>query len=379
VLRKYKQWNIIILVFIVTFKMRGHYIPLHNTYDVHLKWYAAFVWIVLLIGGTVTFMVLYVNASGEQRRTVLKCQSNYDIKSDLLGRICSDFVRDVNSYNTGMRIEPMGPGGYVPVKLSETQVADGYADCVFTGLGYSVNGDKTLQLLTSIPFGSSANSYLSYILHGGGLQKLNTRAKTMGLYVHPMALLPPETGGWYTTPIISTANWSSVRMRIYGMAREIITRLNGTAVFLAQNEIIEAITSGTINAAEFSSIEVDAHMGLPEVLDYWYAPAWNQPATVLYFVVNFDVWTQLGNTKQERIQEILIKNMYSEYMFSVHAQYKYYVQYNSSLQRFPEPVLNDMRNAWTSILSENIDVKNEYDEIMQYEREYEAYLNAMRI
>lgn len=311
---------------------------------------------------------------------VFRFQSSYDLDTPIFAPTFMDLVKKLNQNVNGVLLDPRGPNGYVPVLDTEIAIKNGTLDCAFTGLSYSVLQDSFYELFTSVPFGISADSYLSYLFEKGGVKQLNKKAEKDGLFFFPMCCLPPETGGWFQKEINSIDDFKGLNMRIYGLARNIVENLGVNPVFLPQTELIPSIEAGIIDAVEFSTIEIDAFTQLPQYMKYWYAPAWNQLSTVLYFVINLKQWQSLSCKQQNLIQLLLKENMYSNYISSNQNQITFLNKYQSQLRFFPDSVLQAMRASWEQWLDkpENIEIKKEHEKIKQYGIQYESYENIMK-
>ena len=320
--------------------------------------------------------ILYNQCRNNQ---TLRMQSSYYLDTPTISSIYKKFIEDINQDVFGLKIIGKGPGGYVPVTDTEKAIINGELDCAYTGLGYSIQQSEILELYTSVPFGFPGDAYISYILHGGGLDRLNQVGAKLGLYYYPMALLPPETGGWFNKEIKNTSDFKNIRMRIYGIGRSIIEMLGGKGIFLAQNDIIPAVNAGLVDAVEFSTIEIDDHLGLPSIFKYWYSPSWNQYSTILYFVINLKVWNNLSQAQRDSIHEILLANLYNKYIENNRTQYNYLIKYENKLRKFPPNVLRDMKSAFKKILDENKNLKNEYYNMKDYVDKYLTYEKIMHI
>ena len=309
-----------------------------------------------------------------------KFQSSYGLTTPILGPVFTELNTKINSFVPCLTMCPKGPDGYVPVLETEKAILDGRLDCAFTGLSYSFAQNSIFELFTSVPFGIEADAYITYLFDKGGLERLNIEAEKDGFFFYPMALLPPETGGWFNKEITTIADFSDITMRIYGLGRNIMEEVGAKTVFLPQSAIIPALKSGEINAAEFSTIEIDESIGLPETLKYWYTPSWNQLSTVLYFVCNIKKWKSLTVKQQEMTKAFLRENMQNNYLTSNSKQIDYLLKYKSQLKVFPDNVLDSMKVAWENWLNkpENQEVKIEYEKIRAFGVQFSSYDDIMK-
>ena len=304
----------------------------------------------------------------------LRFQSSYLLQTPIIGKCFKDLNKQVNKFVNKVEFLPRGPDGYVSTLDLEKEISKGVnIDCAFSGLSYSfVNRNKIYELYTSVPFGIEAEAYISYIFKEGSLDILNKEAEKNNLYFYPMCLLPPETGGWYQKEINSIEDFKNIKMRIYGLSREIIKEIGGEAFLIPQNKITEATKKGIIDACEFSTIEIDESINLPSLYKYWYAPSWNQLSTILYFVINLDVWKSLTVKQRQEIQIMCKEELLENYLFSNDRQIDFLEKYKNQLKIFNDETINGLKNAFDKVLNkeENIFLKQEYTKMKDYQEKF---------
>jgi len=310
----------------------------------------------------------------------LKFQSSYNFNTPLLGTVFTTLVGKINDYVPCVKMLAKEPNGYAPVLQIEKALNDGRLDCAFTGLNYSFLLNTFYELYSTVPFGMTSTAFVSYLFEEGAIEKLNKEAEKHNLFFYPMCLVPPELGGWFNKEIKHPSDFSDIKMRLYGIGRNVIEALGGSTVFLPQNEIVPALKAGLINSAEFNIMQIDETLGLPETCKYFYTPAWNQLSTVLYFVCNLKKWNSICTHIQDMIKLILKENMYTNYLFSNDTQIDYLIKYQSQLRIFPDNVIFAMKNAWLEWLNlpKNKDLKDEYFIMKAYEAKFNSYEDFMK-
>ena len=310
----------------------------------------------------------------------LRFQSSYLLDTPIIGNCFNDLTNQVNEFVDKVELLPRGPDGYVPTLDLEKEISEGKnIDCAFSGLSYSFIQNSIYELYTSVPFGLEPEAYISYIFKEGALDRLNKEAEKDNLYFYPMCLLPPETGGWFQKEINTIEDFKGIKMRIYGIGRQILQELGAETFLIPQNQIKESTESGSINACEFSTIQIDDSIDLPQLYKYWYAPSWNQLSTVLYFVINLDVWKSLTDKQREHIQIMCKEELLENYLFNNDIEIEFVNKYKEQLRIFNDDVLDGLRNTFNNILDkpENIEIKEEYNKMREYQEKFFAYQNLM--
>ena len=197
------------------------------------------------------------------------------------------------------------PGKLVPPKEILESVSTGAVNAGYVTPGYLRGqlGDKG-GILSAVPFGPDAPEFMAWIYHGNG------RALWQGLYddagfnVHsiPCGIIAPETSGWFTKEINSTADLDGLRMRFFGLGALVMEKLGVSTSQLPGGEIVPALEKGAIDATEFSMPAIDRRLGINKVLKYNYFPGWHQPATLFDLIINGDTWKTMTETQQQIVE-----------------------------------------------------------------------------
>lgn len=270
---------------------------------------------------------------------------------------------------------------FVESQFIEEAVSSGKIQGAFLPLSFlSGINDTLFELYTSQPFGINSTAFLSYMFNAGGLERLNKEyGEPKNLYFIPMCIVPPEVGGWFQKEMKTTQDFQDLKMRILGLGRYIIQGLGGETVLLPQKEIVNAVKTGIINSVEFSTIEIDDFTGLPEVLNYWYTPAWNQLSSIFYLVVNRQSWFAIDNRRRCQMISIIQENMYLFYLEDELKNSVIFEKLISQKREFSTEILGAMRKVWREYLDkeENIEIRDEYDKMKTYEVIFNEYELAM--
>jgi len=93
-------------------------------------------------------------------------------------------------------------------------------------------------------------------------------------------------------------------MRIPGLAGEVLTNLGGEQISIAGGEILPAIETGAIDAAEFVGPTDDLILGL-DGFDgqlFYYHPGWWEPGTAVEVEFPLELWNDLPEEYQAAIE-----------------------------------------------------------------------------
>ena len=161
---------------------------------------------------------------------------------------------------------------------------------------YYVDLSPVQQFGTTVPFGLTQRQQNAWLYHAGGLKILNEfYAAEHGIITFPAGSTGCQMGGWFTSEVRTVADLRGLRMRIPGIAGQVLENLGGVQVDLGANEIRDAIARGEIDSAEFVGPTDDLILGLDEFDGdlYYYHPGWWEPSTTLEVQISLERWNEL--------------------------------------------------------------------------------------
>jgi TRAP-type mannitol/chloroaromatic compound transport system substrate-binding protein len=181
------------------------------------------------------------------------------------------------------------PGGPAVLDAVET----GTVECGYTLAYYSVGKDPTYAFATTLPFGFGTRLQLSWWLRGGGSELMGAFFKTKNLVAVPIGNSTAQMGGWFRKEIKTLADLKGLKMRIPGLAGQVMAKLGAVPQQLAAGEIFTALERGTIDAAEWAHPAEDERMGFQKVAPFYYAPGWWEPNAMIHLFINDKAWEAL--------------------------------------------------------------------------------------
>ena len=81
-------------------------------------------------------------------------------------------------------------------------------------------------------------------------------------------------GGWFRKEIKTVADLKGLKMRIGGIAGQVLQKLGVVPQQIAGGDIYPALEKGTIDAAEWVGPYDDEKLGFQKVAPYYYYPGW---------------------------------------------------------------------------------------------------------
>mgnify|MGYP003333356087 CR=1 FL=1 len=117
--------------------------------------------------------------------------------------------------------------------------------------------------------------------------------KDFGMISFPAGNTGVQMGGWFRKEIKSVADFKGLKMRIGGLAGQVLAKLGAVPQQIAGGDIYPALERGTIDAAEWVGPYDDEKLGFNKVAPYYYAPGWWEGNAALHMMVNQAKWNEL--------------------------------------------------------------------------------------
>jgi TRAP-type mannitol/chloroaromatic compound transport system substrate-binding protein len=184
-------------------------------------------------------------------------------------------------------------------------VRDGGANAGHTASYYYTGIDPATQFGTAVPFGLTSRQQNAWLYEGGGLELMRDfYATEFGVIQFPAGNTGVQMGGWFTKEINSVSDIQGLTMRIPGIAGQVLNNLGGEQVSLAGGDILPAIETGAIDAAEFVGPTDDLILGLDQLGSqlFYYHPGWWEPGPSLEVELPLSAWNELPEVYQAAVE-----------------------------------------------------------------------------
>ncbi|WP_176083819.1 TRAP transporter substrate-binding protein [Martelella sp. HB161492] len=151
---------------------------------------------------------------------------------------------------------------------------------------YYIGQDMTYGLGTAVPFGMNARLKNAWLYQGGGNELFDEFFATQGLVGRPAGNTGAQMGGWFRKEINSVDDLKGLKMRIAGLAGQVMAKLGVTPQQIAGGDVYSALERGSIDASEFVGPYDDLSLGLVKVAKYYYYPAWWEGGPTIHAFIN---------------------------------------------------------------------------------------------
>lgn len=301
-----------------------------------------------------------------------------------LGKRFTAKLRRASSGN--MQITFSDPGKPIAAENCFAAVADGKVQACWSSPGYWRSKEKALSLFSGVPFGPDAQEYMAWYYYGGGRELLEEIYNRHGLKSVLCGVTAAEGGGWFKNEIKSVEDFKGMKIRIFGLGARVVEKLGATPLRLRGSEVVKALQSGQIAAAEYSIPTIDVGLGLHNVVKNYYLPGWHKPATLLEFLVSRKAWDELPNPAKGMIQNACgdtLREGLAEGASLQPAAIRELRAKGVAVRRLPKDVLKALEEAWQKVADEESEAdplfKKVWRSMTSFRAEYRLWSNRNQL
>jgi TRAP-type mannitol/chloroaromatic compound transport system substrate-binding protein len=245
-------------------------------------------------------------------------------------------------------IRPFAAGELVPGFEVLDACQRGTVECGQTQGFYYIGKNKAFAFDSALPFGLNSRMQNAWLYYGGGLELVRNLYREYNTIVFPAGNTGVQMGGWWRREMESVADLRGRKVRIPGIAGEILARLGAVPQTIPGSDIYPALEKGTIDAAEWVGPYDDEKLGFFRVAPHYYFPGWWEGCSCLSFIVNLNEWAKLPQAYKEAFEVASAEanvRMVAAYDAKNPPALARLVQQGVKLHPFPKDVMSAALNA----------------------------------
>jgi len=200
------------------------------------------------------------------------------------------------------QIRTFAAGEIVPGLQVVDAIQNGTVEMGQTASYYFFGKDPTFALGTVVPFGLNTRQMNAWLIEGGGDQLLNDFYKGYNIHGIPCGNTTAQMGGWFRKEINTVEDLKGLKMRIAGLAGEVMTKLGVVPQQLAGGDIYPALEKGTVDAAEWVGPYDDQKLGFAKIAPNYYYPGWWEGNAAFHLFVGLEKWNALPKHYQSIVR-----------------------------------------------------------------------------
>ncbi len=258
---------------------------------------------------------------------------------------------------TGNRfqIQSFAAGEIVPGLQVLDAVQNGTVQVGHSAMYYYVGKDPAFAVGCAVPFGPNARQYNAWWTVGGGDALYNELLADYGVHGLLCGNTGAQMGGWYRKEIRTVADLKGLKMRIAGIAGQVLAKLGAVPQQLAGPDVYPALERGTLDAAEWVGPYDDEKLGFNRVAKFYYYPAWWEGGPALHLIVNRKAWNDLPREYQSALEAAAHEGntlMLARYDAGNPTALKRLVATGTQLRPYPRPVMEACHKAAQEVYAE---------------------------
>ena len=286
-------------------------------------------------------------------------------------------ARQVSELTDGkFQIQVFASGEIVPGLQALDATQNGTVEACHTVSYYYVGKNPTFAVAASVPFGLNARQQNSWMYQGGGMELLNEFFKKSNVIGLPCGNTGTQMGGWFRKEIKTVADLGGLKMRIGGIAGQVLQKLGVVPQQIAGGEIYPALEKGTIDAAEWVGPYDDEKLGFSKVAPYYYYPGWWEGGPSVHAFFNLDKYNELPKAYKAALTNATAYTntwMQARYDMQNPPALRRLIESGVQLRPFPQPVMEACLKAsnelYNELSAQNDDFKKAIQAMIAYRNE----------
>jgi len=266
-------------------------------------------------------------------------------------------ARSIESLSEGrITVKTYGAGELVPALEVFDAVREGKAALANSMPYYWTGKDKLAAFFSACPGGLTAEEQNAWIYHGGGQELWDEFYAQYNLKGFVTGTFGSQQIGWFNKEINSLDDLQGLKIRITGLAGEVMDRLGASTTLLPIGEVMAALQSGTLDATEFLGGWVDSAFGFPKVVKNFYGPGFHEPGSAEELLVNLEEWNALPDDLKSVVDHACrTENAYHSALFAHNqamALRQISQEYGVNVTTMPDEVLMALFKTSREVVSE---------------------------
>ena len=276
-------------------------------------------------------------------------------------RVFAKTLKHISDGQLGAKI--IEPGRVAPTRDMLDAVVNGDLEAAFTWSGYAAAKAPVLALFATVPFGPDPEEMTTWILEGDGGRLHHYAYDKLGVTGIPCGMQGPKGGGWFRGDLDTVQDFKGLRLRYGHIVGPVIEHMGATVVPLPPGDFFYQLQQGHVDGGEMSTPAMDAALGFDKLGLPYYMPGWQQPSSVLDFLMRKDKWEALPKAQRAQIETACRANITWMLSRSAHTQTLALEKLRASgvtIKQWSPELLDAFRKNTEIVLKERADADPEF-------------------
>jgi TRAP-type mannitol/chloroaromatic compound transport system substrate-binding protein len=300
--------------------------------------------------------------------------SSFPKSLDTLWGASETFAKYVSEATDGkFHVTPFAAGEIVPGLQALDAVGAGTVEMCHTAAYYYVGKDPTFPLFCAVPFGLNTRQQNAWFYDGGAQKLMDDFTKKFNVVSLLGGNTGAQMGGWFRKEIKDVADLNGLKMRIAGLAGQVMAKLGVVPQQIAGGDIYPALEKGTVDAAEWVGPYDDEKLGFYKVAPFYYYPGWWEGGTTQHFMFNIGKFEELPKSYKAIVTAAAGAANVEEtgrYDARNPQAIKRLVAAGAQLRPFSQPImeacLKSSNELYAEISAKNADFKKVWDNMLAF-------------
>jgi TRAP-type mannitol/chloroaromatic compound transport system substrate-binding protein len=306
-----------------------------------------------------------------------RLSSGFPKSLDTIYGAAETFSKYVSEATDGkFQIQVFSSGEIVGTLQAADAVGNGTVEASHTCSYYYVGKNPAFAFGTSVPFGLNARQINAWVYHGGGQDLLNEFYAKHNIYALPAGNTGTQMGGWFRKEVKTVADLQGLKMRIAGLAGQVMAKLGAVPQVIPGGDIYPALERGTIDAAEWVGPYDDEKLGFNKVAPFYYYPGWWEGGPLIHLFFNKEKWEALPKPYQTIVKAAAAAvnvDMMAKYDARNPAALRRLVAAGTQLRPYSQEIMEAAFKAtnelYDEISAKNADFKKLYESMRAFRNE----------
>lgn len=211
-------------------------------------------------------------------------------------------------------------------------------------------------IFTTAPFGLGPVEHQAWVELRDGQALWDELYRPFGVKAVMAGNTGPSMGGWFKRRLTGVEDVKGLRIRVQGLGADLFARLGATPLAISAGDLLPALETGAIDAAEFLAPATDLETGLQAHAPFYYAPGFNKPNGPSECLVSLDAWERLPPDLRAVVTEACraehTLGLADAHERNASALAEILGRYPVTLEAFPRPLIEAARKAAAELMTE---------------------------
>lgn len=256
-----------------------------------------------------------------------------------------------------LKVKTLYPGELVGSFEVFDAVSEGIADMYWSTDYYFQDRSPAYNFFTNVPYGLTPSEAYAWMQEGGGQELWDELGANFNIKPLIVSSSGFQMGGWFAKEMTSIESFKGLRYRIPALGGEVMRRLGAIVVNLPPGDIVPALKSGALDAAEWVGPENDFRVGLhTTAAKFYYYPGFHEPGAINSLGINKKLWDSLNSEERTIIKNAAAAN----YLQNSSAQHYEHIevltillkQHGVKLRKFNDEILRAFGKVSGEVVAE---------------------------